>query len=108
MIVPQAGHSTTGLILTMDRRPSAVLSRIFPAGMTPWMAQLWGHSANGAVLVVRSHAGHGLARKPPLSGSRGPDRVAEPHCSAFHHSLVPSTYIASVSAGVSNNTTSPI
>src|SRR5215216_279828 len=28
-------------ILTMDRRPSAVLSRIFPAGMTPWMAQLW-------------------------------------------------------------------
>jgi hypothetical protein len=59
-------------ILTMDRRPSAVLSAVSAGRPTPWVPQLWGHSTNEAVLVVLPHAGHELARKPSLSGSRGP------------------------------------
>jgi len=33
----------TGLILTMDRQPTAVLSGVFAAGARPYVRQLWGH-----------------------------------------------------------------
>jgi hypothetical protein len=37
---PRMGHLRTGPILTMDRRPSAVLTRVFPARATPSVPQL--------------------------------------------------------------------